>query len=51
MTARLSIITIVLSLTAVSLGAVGCTLNDPDRDIIRLFPDATNYKNRFYLYQ
>ena len=24
--------------------AVGCTLNDPDRDIKRLFPKATNYK-------
>jgi len=27
--------------------AVGCTLNDPDRDIIRLFPKATNYKTEF----
>lgn len=28
-------------------GAVGCTLNDPDRDIRRLFPKATNYKTEF----
>jgi len=28
-------------------GAVGCTLNDPDRDIKRLFPKATNYKTEF----
>ncbi len=27
--------------------AVGCTLNDPDRDIKRLFPEATNYKTEF----
>ncbi|OHB56900.1 MAG: hypothetical protein A2173_00440 [Planctomycetes bacterium RBG_13_44_8b] len=28
-------------------GAVGCSLNDPDRDIKRLFPEATNYKTEF----
>ncbi len=27
--------------------AVGCTLNDPDRDIKRLFSKATNYKTEF----
>ena len=27
--------------------AVGCTLNNPDRDIKRLFPKATNYKTEF----
>lgn len=27
--------------------AVGCTLNDPDRDIKRLFSEATNYKTEF----
>jgi len=25
-------------------GAVGCDLNDPDRDVKRLFPGSTNYK-------
>ena len=29
--------------------AVGCTLNDPDRDIKRLFPKATNYKTEFIM--
>lgn len=29
------------------LAAVGCTLNNPDRDIKRLFPKATNYKTEF----
>jgi hypothetical protein len=27
--------------------AVGCTLNNPDRDVRRLFPKATNYKTEF----
>ena len=27
--------------------AVGCTLNDPDRDIMRIFPKASNYKTEF----
>src|SRR5512136_1552321 len=25
-------------------GAVGCDLNDPDRDVSRLFPESTGYK-------
>ena len=24
--------------------AVGCDLNDPDRDVARLFPESTGYK-------
>lgn len=27
--------------------AVGCTLNDPDRDIKRIFPTSTGYKTQF----
>ena len=27
--------------------AVGCTLNDPDRDIKRIFPESTGYKTEF----
>ncbi len=27
-----------------SMAAVGCDLNDPDRDVARLFPDSTGYK-------
>jgi len=30
-----------------SYAAVGCTLNDPGRDIKRLFPKGTNYKTEF----
>ncbi|GMO57346.1 MAG: hypothetical protein Ta2D_03110 [Rickettsiales bacterium] len=28
-------------------GAVGCDLNDPDRDVKRLFPTSTNYKTEY----
>jgi hypothetical protein len=44
--------TFVLSLTMIlllaaathSFAAVGCDLNDPDRDVARLFPGSTSYK-------
>jgi hypothetical protein len=28
-------------------GAVGCDLNDPDRDVARLFPESTGYKTQY----
>ena len=28
-------------------GAVGCDLNDPDRDVARLFPQSTGYKTNY----
>jgi hypothetical protein len=31
----------------VSFAAIGCTLNDPDRDINRLFPQSTGYRTDF----
>ena len=42
-----SVVLVVLSLTPGLWAAVGCTLNDPDRDIRRLFEQATNYKTEF----
>jgi len=41
---------LLLLLTAPSAaqGAVGCDLNDPDRDVARLFPGSTGYKT-FYI--
>jgi len=41
---------LLLLLTAPSAarGAVGCDLNDPDRDVARLFPGSTGYKT-FYV--
>ena len=33
-----------LAVTGAAWGAVGCDLNDPDRDVARLFPESTGYK-------
>jgi len=33
--------------SAVVYAAVGCDLNDPDRDVKRLFPDSTGYKTLY----
>jgi len=44
---RVFLALIVLAACGRVLAAVGCTLNDPDRDIKRLFPKATNYKTEF----
>jgi len=30
-----------------AFAAVGCTLNDPDRDVKRLFPESTGYRTDF----
>ena len=30
-----------------AFGAVGCDLNDPDRDVSRLFPSSTGYKTQY----
>jgi hypothetical protein len=36
-----------LNFTAIAHAAVGCTLNDPDRDVKRLFPESTGYRTTF----
>jgi hypothetical protein len=33
------------------LAAVGCELNDPDRDVKRLFPEATGFKTEYFSIQ
>jgi hypothetical protein len=39
---------LVLAAAAVALyAAVGCDLNDPDRDVKRLFPESTSYKTLY----
>lgn len=35
----------------VCLAAVGCTLNDPDRDVKRIFPQSTGYRTEFITIQ
>ena len=48
----LLIITCALTLACgVSFAAIGCTLNDPDRDIQKLFPQSTGYKTDFITIQ
>lgn len=39
---------ILLVLQPVVFGAVGCDLNDPDRDVKRFFPEMTNYKTEYF---
>lgn len=36
-----------VSISAPAFAAVGCDLNDPDRDVARLFPGSTGYKTRY----
>lgn len=36
-----------LSLTDQAQAAVGCDLNDPDKDVARLFPESTGYKTSY----
>ena len=40
-------LSILLYSTAPVFAAVGCTLNNPDRDIRVLFPESTSYKTHF----
>lgn len=34
-------------LSQAAYGAIGCTLNDPDRDVKRIFPESTGYRTDF----
>jgi hypothetical protein len=38
------VLSFILSGYSPAFGAVGCDLNDPDRDVERLFPESTGYK-------
>jgi hypothetical protein len=40
-----------LLITGSAFAAVGCTLRDPDRDVRRLFPAASNYKTDFFSFE
>jgi hypothetical protein len=48
---RSSLIFLVLAMLAIPaaplFAAVGCDLNDPDRDVARLFPGSTGYKTNY----
>ena len=43
-TGVISVCLFTLALCTTVWGAVGCDLNDPDRDVARLFPESTGYK-------
>lgn len=40
-------LTIILVMAAILQAAVGCSLNDPDRDVLRIFPESTNYLTEY----
>jgi hypothetical protein len=35
----------------ISFAAIGCELNDPDRDIQKIFPQSTGYKTQYFTIQ
>ena len=37
-----------ITLVNLSFAAVGCDLNDPDRDVARFFPNSTGYKTIYF---
>jgi hypothetical protein len=43
----LSIFILLISAIPAAHAAVGCDLNDPDRDVARLFPGSTGYKTMY----
>ena len=47
----LIVISIITFACGISFAAIGCTLNDPDRDIQALFPQSTGYKTDFITIQ
>ncbi|MDD2804249.1 MAG: hypothetical protein PHV33_01740 [Elusimicrobiales bacterium] len=44
---KLILFLLLAALPAAARAAVGCDLNDPDRDVARLFPGSTGYKTRY----
>jgi hypothetical protein len=49
--ALLSVVLVVSFSAAVCFAAVGCSLNDPDRDVKRIFPQSTSYRTDFITIQ
>jgi hypothetical protein len=43
----LALAVLLLLFAAPAFAAVGCDLNDPDRDVKRLFPESTGYKTSY----
>ena len=49
--AILIMVSVVILACGVSFAAIGCTLNDPDRDVKKIFPQSTGYKTDFITIQ
>jgi len=47
----LPILSVLVLFSRVTWAAVGCSLNDPDRDVKRIFPKSTGYKTTFVTIQ
>ncbi|HEY5996364.1 MAG TPA: hypothetical protein VIU29_05045 [Candidatus Deferrimicrobiaceae bacterium] len=45
--ACIALLPLLLLTAASAFGAVGCDLNDPDRDVKRLFPESTGYRTSY----
>lgn len=43
----LALVPLFFGLAAPALAAVGCDLNDPDRDVARFFPESSGYKTTY----
>jgi len=43
----LPILVVLILFASSAWAAVGCSLNDPDRDVKRIFPESTGYKTTF----
>jgi hypothetical protein len=43
----LALVPLFFSLSAPAFAAVGCDLNDPDRDVARFFPESSGYKTTY----
>jgi len=44
-------VSIISFVYGISFAAIGCELNDPDRDIQKLFPQSTGYKTDYFTIQ
>lgn len=42
---------VILFACGISFAAIGCELNDPDRDIKKIFPQSTGYKTDYFTIQ
>ncbi|MBT7469462.1 MAG: hypothetical protein HN692_03545 [Candidatus Cloacimonetes bacterium] len=44
---KIILLLLALNFVQIIFGAVGCSLNDPDRDVKRIFPNSTGYKTEY----